>query len=145
MISHEIRDIHVTYALLITLFGKFSLCPRLLRPQFKSHRSNINITDRYDACSKRHIGFPWRRLLFCGNPRRCSILHISSRTEDEVARHASGSTFPGLWLSRASIVSVNVQSSGNGDRLASEYAVRTIAARNASSRAVRLITASTIL
>ena len=138
-------DKHVIYAILLTLLRKFSLRPRLLCPHFKPHRSNINTADRYDACSKRHIGFPWRRLLFRGNPRRCSILHISSRTENEVARHASGSTFPGLWSSRTSIVSVNVQSSGSGDRLASEYAVRTIAARNASSRAVRLITASTIL
>ena len=55
-------------------------------------------------------------------------------------------TFPGRVCSfRISIVSVNVQSSGKGDRLASEYAVRIIAARNESSRACFCITAFTIL
>jgi hypothetical protein len=43
------------------------------------------------------------------------------------------------------MVSVNVQSSGRGDRLASEYAVRIIAARNESSRACFCIIAFTIL
>jgi len=43
------------------------------------------------------------------------------------------------------MVRVNVQSSGNGDKLESEYAVRIIAARNESSRGCFCITAFAIL
>jgi hypothetical protein len=61
-------------------------------------------------------------------------------------RRLESYTFPGRTCSsRISMVRLNVQPSGIGDKLASEYAVRIIAALNESSRACFCIAAFAIL
>jgi hypothetical protein len=82
-------------------------------------------------------------LLFCRHPRWCCFLLLA---RSKSSKWEGVETLPGrMCSSLISMVRVNVQPSGRGDRLASEYAVRIIAARNESSRACLWITAFTIL